>query len=173
MRKLDVGRYYYTGEGVLIHVQRLNEFGWFVDQFGIEYSAEGKRRHHPDNSNFHLLAEAHIQTLQELTAPVGSAEGTKHDSGKPPLSLIPYSALKTEAAVMLFGAQKYDPWNWKKGMKWSRLLDAALRHVNQYAAGEDKDPESGIIHLAHARCCLAFLIDYAEHGLGTDDRFKG
>ena len=27
-------------------------------------------------------------------------------------------------------------------------------------------------HLAHARCCLAFLLEYEGKKIGTDDRFK-
>ena len=99
----------------------------------------------------------------------------KDDAGKPPLSLIPRSALLAEARVMAKGAVKYGAHNWRQGMSWSRLLDAAMRHLTAYADGQDIDDGeggSGESHLANARCCLAFLIEYAEQGLGEDDRFK-
>lgn len=99
-------------------------------------------------------------------------EAKKFDTGKPPLSLISRAALEEEARVMAFGAQKYDAHNWRKGMDFSRLMDAALRHIYAFADGEDKDPETGLSHLAHARCCLAFLIEYEGTKIGTDDRFK-
>lgn len=101
--------------------------------------------------------------------------GRKDDQGKAPLSLIPRSALLAEARVLAHGATKYGRDNWRGGMKWSRLLDAALRHITAYAAGEDVDNEeggTGESHLANARCCLGFLIEYAEQGLGIDDRSK-
>jgi hypothetical protein len=96
----------------------------------------------------------------------------KHDTGKPPISLIARSAIEAEARVMAFGARKYGRDQWRKGFRWSRLIDAALRHVFAIADGEDFDPETGELHAAHARCCLAFLIEHHVHGLGCDDRYK-
>lgn len=100
------------------------------------------------------------------------AQGNKFDSGKPPLSLIPRLAQEEEAMVLAFGGKKYEYWNWAKGMQWSRLIDAAQRHMLAYADGEDVDPESGLSHLAHARCCLGFLIDYRKEHPELDDRRK-
>ena len=113
----------------------------------------------------------HLQNLQgeELS----ELAGIKYDQGKAPLGMIPSVALIEEANVLAFGAEKYDRDNWRKGMKWSRLLDAALRHITAYNEGEANDEESGISHLAHARCCLGFLLHYAKHGTGEDDRPTG
>lgn len=94
----------------------------------------------------------------------------KYDVGKPPLSLIPRAAHIAEAEVLAFGAKKYAAWNWSKGMAHSRLIDAALRHITAYADGEDVDPESGLSHLAHARCCLGFLIELTQTHPDLDDR---
>ena len=96
---------------------------------------------------------------------------TKFDDGKPPLSLLPRRALEEEALVLAHGAEKYGMNNWRKGMAFSRLADACLRHVYAFLDGEDKDEESGLSHLAHARCCLGFLLEYEGRRLGTDDRF--
>ncbi len=96
----------------------------------------------------------------------------KYDSGKPPLSLIPVSFLKGVAEVLGFGASKYEPENWRKGMEWRRLVDSSLRHITAWNEGEDLDPESKLSHLKHAACNLAFLIEYEEKKLGKDDRYK-
>lgn len=96
----------------------------------------------------------------------------KHDSDKPHLFLIPRSALEAEARVLGFGALKYGMHNWRQGFDWSRLIDAAMRHIVAFADGEDMDPESGLSHIAHARCMLGFLLSHQLEGLGTDDRFK-
>lgn len=96
--------------------------------------------------------------------------GRKEDNNKSPLSLISRRANELEAQALAFGARKYDAWNWAKGMKWSRLLDAALRHLYAYADGEDLDSESGLSHLAHARCCVGFLLDYEKSHPELDDR---
>lgn len=93
-------------------------------------------------------------------------EGVKFDSGKPMPRLLPPSALLAIARVLTFGAKKYSPDNWKHvaGAK-DRYLDAMLRHILAYNSGEVNDPESGENHLAHAGCCLLFLLDAAETGL--------
>lgn len=99
-------------------------------------------------------------------------KGIKHDAGKAPLSLIPREALEQEAQVFGFGAKKYGRNNYRLGMEWSRVIDAALRHVVAFANGEERDSESGMSHLAHARCCLAMLIYYTENKKGLDDRLE-
>lgn len=96
--------------------------------------------------------------------------GSKHDAGKEPVGLIPREAMLAEARVLAFGAEKYAAHNWRKGMRWSRLGDAAMRHLLAWLDGEDIDPETGLPHLAHLRCCAGFLLTYAERGDGTDDR---
>jgi hypothetical protein len=69
------------------------------------------------------------------------------------------------ARVMTFGANKYGDNNWRagRGLGITRVLAAALRHAISYAEGEENDPESGLPHLAHAACCVAFAEWYALH----------
>jgi len=107
-----------------------------------------------------------------LPAPGKPGEAKKFDTGKPPLSLISRTALEEEAKVMAYGVAKYGTHNWRQGMDFSRLVDTGLRHLYAFADGEDKDPETGLSHLAHARCCLAFLLEYEGRKVGTDDRYK-
>lgn len=99
-------------------------------------------------------------------------EAVKHDSNKPSVDLLPSAPLLETASVLDFGARKYTRNNWRKGMKWSRLHAAALRHLLAHKEGEDKDPESGLSHLAHAACCIMFLQEYEIRKLGEDDRHK-
>lgn len=107
-----------------------------------------------------------------LNTPEFVSEACKHDSDKPQLGLISHAALTEEAAVMGYGATKYERDNWRKGMAWSRAIDAALRHIHAFNDGEDFDPETEHHHLAHARCNLAFLIEYASTHPDLDDRHK-
>jgi len=99
-------------------------------------------------------------------------EATKLDKGKAPMELLPYPALAEIARVLAFGVTKYGAWNWMKGMEWSRMLGAAHRHLGAFSVGNDRDEESGILHLAHAGCCILFLLTYQLVGIGKDDRFK-
>lgn len=98
--------------------------------------------------------------------------GKKFDTGKPPISLISKSAIVEEARVMGYGAKKYGRYNYLGGMQWSRLIDAAFRHLLCIADGQDVDVESGLLHAAHVRCCMGMLIEFMTKELGEDDRFK-
>jgi len=94
----------------------------------------------------------------------------KHDQNKLEWGLLPPDALESTIQVLMFGAQKYDAHNWSKGMLWSRLFNALMRHMWAWWRGERLDPESGLPHLAHAMCCLLFLLSHELRGIGTDDR---
>lgn len=95
----------------------------------------------------------------------------KFDSDKAPLDLIPYEAQEEIAKVLGFGAKKYARGNFTKGLEYSRLIAAALRHLNQFNSGEDKDPESGLSHIAHAGCMIAFLLYMEKNKPEMDDRW--
>jgi hypothetical protein len=99
-------------------------------------------------------------------------EATKYDCNKIPVELLPTQALEEIAKVLDFGRKKYDSWNWAKGFKWTRLIGAAIRHLYAYQRGEDKDPESNLSHIAHAGCCILFLLQHDISKLGEDDRYK-
>lgn len=114
----------------------------------------------------------YIGDITDVLPASKSGGGTKHDDGKPQISLIPRVALEAEARVFGFGAKKYSRFNFKKGFKYSRLIDAALRHIVAFNDGEDLDPETKESHLAHARCCLSMLLDTIDLGTSEDDRFK-
>jgi hypothetical protein len=94
----------------------------------------------------------------------------KHDAGKNLLGCLPPRALMSIGRVLTLGAAKYSRDNWHKVRERSRYYDALLRHLFAWWAGEDKDPESGESHLAHAGCCLMFLLELEEVGLAEDDR---
>lgn len=98
----------------------------------------------------------------------GLQQGVKNDSGKPKIGLIPTIAIEQEAAVMGFGAAKYGRDNWRGGLHYSRLIDAALRHMLAFSGGENLDPETGLSHLAHARCCMGMLMAMPPE---WDDRY--
>ncbi len=100
--------------------------------------------------------------------------GVKYDAGKVPLDLLPMDALVEVGEILKFGAEKYAPYNWARGMLYSRLIAACMRHVFSFNKGEDNDPETGRSHIAHALCCLLFLMEYEtkkNEYKQFDDRF--
>jgi hypothetical protein len=87
--------------------------------------------------------------------------GRKFDGGKPQYGLLPPLALRATVDVLTFGAEKYEPDNWKNVPDSKRrYFDAMQRHLWSYKEGEQIDPESGMHHLAHAMCCLMFLYEH-------------
>jgi hypothetical protein len=84
-------------------------------------------------------------------------DGVKHDQTKRRWTLIPWGPLGEVVDVLEFGAAKYAVDNWQKVGR-DRYVDAMIRHVAAYVAGERNDPESGLHHLAHAVCCGLFVV---------------
>lgn len=97
-------------------------------------------------------------------------EGTKHDQDKYRYDLIPAYPLEELARVYTIGSRKYDDNNWRKGMKWGRIVGAMLRHLQAWRKGESVDPQDGQLHLASVMWCAATLMEYERTGVGEDDR---
>lgn len=89
----------------------------------------------------------------ELTAAV------RYNKGKTRFDLIPPEFIREVAEVFTFGSQKYEANNWKgfNAQQKEEIKASLLRHIYSYLEGEELDPESGLHHLAHAGCNLAFL----------------
>ncbi len=98
--------------------------------------------------------------------------GTKFDTGKNQLELLSATWIEGVGKVLTFGAGKYAAHNWRKGIARSRLLGACLRHIFAYLRGEDRDQETGLLHLYHASCCLMFASELHETRPDLDDRYK-
>lgn len=97
--------------------------------------------------------------------------GLRHNSGKAQLHQVPTSLKYAVAKTLMYGAQKYAKGNWRKGMNWTTVSDCLERHMNSWLDGEELDEESGLPHLYHAACNIAFLIEYTETCPELDDRF--
>ena len=72
-------------------------------------------------------------------------------------SLVSWKALEPMVKVLMFGANKYSPNNWQKGLKYSEISESLQRHLYAFMEGEDDDPESKLSHLGHILCNAMFL----------------
>lgn len=94
----------------------------------------------------------------------------KADTGKPKLTLVPHQILYDIARVREYGNMKYPEGgkdNWKK-VEIERYRDAAFRHFLLYLQNpKGMDEESGLPHLSHLACNIAFLCE-----LEKDDEDK-
>ena len=84
----------------------------------------------------------------------------KHDAGKPRVSLVPPEIIYDIARIREYGNEKYgDPENWR-GVEVERYRDAAFRHLLAYLEEpHGVDAESGLPHLWHLACNVAFLCE--------------
>ena len=99
-------------------------------------------------------------TEEPEPAPEEFDQTAKADAGKLQLSLVPGNLIRACAVVRMYGNKKYgDPDNWKQ-VEPQRYRDAAYRHWLAYIDDpKSVDEESGIPHLYHLACNIAFLIE--------------
>ena len=68
--------------------------------------------------------------------------GLRYNKNKPKWSLVPQSALFPMVEVLEFGATKYEPFNWMKGLSVKEICESLKRHLDSFMEGEDSDKES-------------------------------
>lgn len=90
---------------------------------------------------------------------IHNVPGMKFDDGKLDWALLPFESVEEIIKVLMVGAKKYKRDNWQMVEDGdTRYFNAAMRHITSWKRGEELDPETGLQHLAHAGCCLLFLI---------------
>ncbi|AEK09995.1 hypothetical protein FDH96_gp084 [Mycobacterium phage Rey] len=99
-----------------------------------------------------------------------SSTGAQKAGNLERFDLIPVEALRELAEHFGRGALKYADRNWEKGYEWGKSYAALCRHLTQFWAGEDIDPETGSKHIIavawHAFVLATFMDRYPEF----DDR---
>lgn len=80
--------------------------------------------------------------------------------------LIPAEPLRMLAEHYGRGAKKYADRNWEKGYDWGLSFAALNRHLWQFWAGEDVDPETGSLHITavawHAFALAEYMATHPE-----------
>ncbi len=117
-----------------------------------------KREYHAADC---LCTDCESHRLELIRRGATSADqGRKDDAEKNRTDLYPPASYLATCRALTYGEKKYAAWNWAKGIQYSRVYGALLRHLFAWFCGQHKDPESGLHHLDHAGCCLAFLQHY-------------
>ena len=97
----------------------------------------------------------------------GPDQTQKADAGKLPLTAVPTAIIRAVGEIRYYGMKKYPNGgvdNWKK-VDPQRYRDAAFRHFLDYIDHPDGvDKESGLPHLWHLACNIAFLIELDKEG---------
>ena len=99
-------------------------------------------------------------------------KAAKYDKNKFRFDLIPARSIEGLADIYTYGANKYADRNWEKGLKWSRVFAAIMRHLWAMWKGEWLDPESKKPHVIHAMWGCAALYEYSFTHPELDDRPK-
>lgn len=96
----------------------------------------------------------------------------KADAGKLRLELIPTTAINSLGRVLTYGAKKYAPNSWQI-VERDRYVGAAFRHFMAYMDDPTgRDEESGLLHIEHALCNMAFLNHFAHDTIKWEKYFK-
>lgn len=96
------------------------------------------------------------QDNKMLTAEKKKPHGLRYNDGKLKWSYVNFEALEPMVRVLMFGAQKYEPFNWQKGLDRQEILESMQRHLAALFDGETNDKESGISHMGHIMCNAMF-----------------
>lgn len=103
-----------------------------------------------------------IQGAEAIRRTLNNDQTAKADSGKPKLTLVPRAIIYAIARIREYGVNKYPHGgvdNWRK-VSVERYRDAAFRHFLAYLDDpHGTDTESGLPHLWHCCCNLAFLCE--------------
>jgi hypothetical protein len=184
--QLEVGKLYRTRGGDLAKVIEDTLGGTFtylaemksgdLAGYNFSYTKRGERLGNLTADAFDLVSEE---------APIAAPEqarnggGTKYDDGKSPLAYIPPLAIVEVGFAYWAGAQKYGPFNYMKGLAFTRLAGGSLRHTFLFLAGEDYDVEIFEKYgrkVGHWACAVANLLMLGEMILrgrtDLDDRYK-
>ena len=97
-------------------------------------------------------------------------EGLRYNTGKLKWGLVSWKALAPMVRALMFGAEKYDDHNWKKGLKYTEVTESLQRHLNAFIEGEENDPESKLSHVGHILCNAMFLSYMSMYRKDMDDR---
>jgi len=92
---------------------------------------------------------------KKVTAKARLKDGdAKKDEKKLRYDLIPIEPIEGLAQILTYGSLKYDDNNWLKSDHPERYYAALFRHLAEIRKGKMIDPESSLLHLDHAFCCL-------------------
>ena len=109
--------------------------------------------------NHCVVCGAYLADTGRMVCEKCEATEAKADQGKVRPTLVPASLVLAVAKVREYGCKKYkDPENWRK-VEPQRYKDALYRHWLAYLSGEKNEAESGLPHLWHLACNVAFLIE--------------
>lgn len=128
------------------------------------------------NDDYQLGVQHHMDGVPPMSKHSFGVHEKQHPSAasgaqREKLSVLPYDLVPFQeitdafARVAEHGAKKYAPWNWTLGLARVQLCGSLLRHTFAYLRGEERDPDSGLLHTDHILWNAAALSHNVHHNL--------
>lgn len=129
---------------------------------------EGARLDAYTGSIFSQITE---ETADKL---LGLSTGKRYNEGKLRWRNVPMFLMKPLIEVGQYGEQKYETFNFLKGLPLSDTLDSLKRHLEKFESPyeSDIDDESKANHLAHVAWNALVALHVYETRKDLDDRYK-
>lgn len=132
---------------------------WLEDMSLIDKKKEQEQAH--QISIAEMPPQSHGKEMEEKWAAEKAKATTekgamRFNAGKEKWGLVNFEALKPMVQVLMYGAKKYEPRNWEKGLSKEEILESMLRHVFELLKGNLIDEESGLPHIGHIQCNALF-----------------
>lgn len=105
--------------------------------------------------------------------PASKTGAMREALGKQYMRQVPLEAMAAAAAAFEYGADKYAPRNWEKGLPWQQMIDSLKRHIDDFERGEeyDRGPDgSGLPQVCMIMASSMMLCSSIIRGIGEDDR---
>lgn len=123
-----------------------------------------RRRRCMLNDNFDQDDLIGIVSCGSYAGPDAPDQTAKQDAGKLQITLVPTQIIRDIAEVRMYGNKKYGSSDNWKNVEPVRYRDALMRHLLAYIDDPKSiDAESGLPHLWHAACNMAFLCEMEVH----------
>lgn len=108
-----------------------------------------------------ILQEYMHKVAMEVT--IEKNQGLRYNENKLKWSLVHFGSLEPMVRVLMFGAKKYAPENWKKGLDKKEILESIMRHVAELMDGKELDDESGLPIMGHIQCNAMFYNYFSNY----------
>lgn len=129
----------------------------------------------------HRVQEADADSIDKVPSEVkaegvkarpATASGAMRDGigTKINTNLVPYELTVMAALSLNYGADKYEPRNFEKGLSYTSCLESIKRHAVAMECGEDIDEDSALPHLAMLAASVAMMCHNYLQGVLIDDR---
>ena len=136
------------------------EFSWRCPNCASDYLTDITKYTSPEEIKLSRMEERRV-----------TAEGRKDDKDKLDWALLPLYPIREVIKVLMWGEKNYDRNNWQLVVDARlRYYNAAMRHITEWFGGKKNDNDTNLHHLAHAVCCLLFLIWLDKKGYKDADK---